>query len=493
MQSPFVFKLTSLALVGLSLGPLASAQGQDVESAKDVPRLRVQRALLPQDVASATPSLGMLRSTETPRLGVMVELSSDGILVKEVQEDSLAAAAGVKSGDLLLSLNGERLAEVGDIGQGLASVEPGAEFQIGVVREGEGLVKLDGKRPAVEVKEQPKADGHRGAFLGVSLSDAADGGGVSVGEVYDNTAAWFAGLEAGDVLTKVGDTEVNSAADVASTVAAQKPGHTIALNWTRGDASFESSVRLGHRGTQVHSFGNQSFPGFVIPRGNARGGAFNLRFPGDGEHDGQIFRWENGSFPHRLDLDELHQNLDGLKEHLKSSKAHPDALRFHLKGDDGAHHSDEHGNVFFGKLHEGNSSGPHTLDVQQVLKDVGINLEELKSGAKQLQIKIDGDKVEVITDGEVKQHELDASSALSPSSKVLYSFSTTADFPTTVSRVISVETNGACKVETDCEAECEADPDCEVEVDCEVECDGEAELDAAIEELAAETSDDDLL
>lgn len=504
MQTRFVFKLSALALMGLSLGAFAPFQDADGGS-DDAPRPRLQ---LPRGFTSAAPSLGMLRTGETPKLGVMIEIGGDGIVVKEVQDDSLAAALGVQPGDLLLSLDGRRVVESGDIGRALAEVAPGDGFTLSVVREGEGLVKLEGTRPeppAPKVAKSAPADGHRGALLGVTLGEAADDGGVTVTSVHEGTAAWFATLEDGDVLTKVGDTAVNSAAEVAAAVAAHEPGTAVTLSWIRAGKSHSNQVRLGHRASGVSVFGQGGdFPGFVIPRGNARGGSFLLG--NDPQLKGNVLRFHDGAdgadvkvFPFGSHDGDLRFDVQRFQNTLKGTT--PRA--FHLRGFDGLHVGKDH------KLFSLGGPDGKVLDLHEILEGAGVDLDELKDGAQQLQIKIQDGQLEIVTDGEVQVHDLDLDDdaadddGVERTSSVIYSYSTSGAAPKTSTRLKRASANGPFVVVTgsdsSCSVVCDPTPACEVE--CETECDSDAEADAAcdvelVDELPvqpAAASDDDLL
>lgn len=83
-----------------------------------------------------------------PRLGVEIaELNDDlaayfktkpgdGVLVLEVKEESVADAAGVKSGDVILEVGEEKVTSVDELRESLEDFEEGDEFPILVVRSG---------------------------------------------------------------------------------------------------------------------------------------------------------------------------------------------------------------------------------------------------------------------------------------------------------------------------------------------------------------------
>jgi serine protease Do len=103
---------------------------------------------LPADGAlrARVDSLGRGESPSRPRLGVAVAPSHvarrmrrsvglaerDGILVRGVEDDSLAAAAGIQAGDLIVEAGGKPIVEADDLHEALASLE--LPFDVKVVR-----------------------------------------------------------------------------------------------------------------------------------------------------------------------------------------------------------------------------------------------------------------------------------------------------------------------------------------------------------------------
>ena len=103
---------------------------------------------LPADAAlrARVDALTRGESPKRPRLGVAVAPSHvarqmrrsvglperDGILVRGVEDDSLAAAAGIEAGDLIVEAAGRPIADADDLHAALASAEP--PFEVKVVR-----------------------------------------------------------------------------------------------------------------------------------------------------------------------------------------------------------------------------------------------------------------------------------------------------------------------------------------------------------------------
>ncbi len=103
---------------------------------------------LPADAALRTriDALSRGESPERPRLGVAVAPSHvarkmrrsvglperDGILVRGVEDDSLAAAAGIQAGDLIVEAGGKPIVDADDLYAALASLE--VPFEVKLVR-----------------------------------------------------------------------------------------------------------------------------------------------------------------------------------------------------------------------------------------------------------------------------------------------------------------------------------------------------------------------
>ncbi|MEJ7696982.1 MAG: PDZ domain-containing protein [Candidatus Limnocylindrales bacterium] len=106
---------------------------------------------LPADAALRTriEALGRGESAERPRLGVAIApnhvarrlrrsvglAERDGILVRGVEDRSLADAAGVEAGDLIVSAGGRPIADADDLHDALGALD--LPFELGLVRGAE--------------------------------------------------------------------------------------------------------------------------------------------------------------------------------------------------------------------------------------------------------------------------------------------------------------------------------------------------------------------
>jgi putative serine protease PepD len=87
----------------------------------------------------------------------------------------------------------------------------------------------------------------RRPFLGVSTGDPERGTGARVGAVVAGGPAADAGLRRGDVITRVGETAIGEASDVAGAIEGLRPGATVQITITRNGDERTERVRLGTR------------------------------------------------------------------------------------------------------------------------------------------------------------------------------------------------------------------------------------------------------
>ena len=89
--------------------------------------------------------------------------------------------------------------------------------------------------------------GAQTAFLGVSVAAAPNNGGAQVSQVSNGSPAANAGLKTGDVITKIGDTTVQSPVDVFRAIRSHQPGDQVTITYTRDGNSATATVTLGSR------------------------------------------------------------------------------------------------------------------------------------------------------------------------------------------------------------------------------------------------------
>ncbi|EOZ7544336.1 serine endoprotease DegQ [Enterobacter hormaechei] len=157
-----------------------------------------------------------------------------GAFVSEVLPNSGSAKAGVKSGDVIVSLNDKPLSSFAELRSRIATTEPGAKVKLGLIREGKPLtveVTLDKSTSSSASAEQISP-----ALQGATLSDGQlknGTKGITVTTVEKSSPAAQAGLHQDDVIVGVNRTRVQSIAEMRK-VLESKPA-VIALQIIRGN------------------------------------------------------------------------------------------------------------------------------------------------------------------------------------------------------------------------------------------------------------------
>ena len=158
--------------------------------------------------------------------------NAHGALVAEPQSGSPAQKAGIKAGDVIVSVNGEAVVDARNLARRISAMAPGTSVKLGIIRGGKEdtltltLGELPKERQARAGSEERAAPGGVDVpKLGLSLAPARNGGeGVVVTQVDPNGSASDQ-FQIGDVILDVNGKAVSSPADVRKAVSeAQSDG-----------------------------------------------------------------------------------------------------------------------------------------------------------------------------------------------------------------------------------------------------------------------------
>ncbi|MCI0343424.1 MAG: M28 family peptidase [Planctomycetales bacterium] len=193
----------------------------------------------PERLAYVKPKGGMF-APQAPRGGVRLGIFSDqdfegpGIRVTQLVPGGPAEKAGLKPGDVVVKLAGRELKEIADLHEALGKLKSGDTSEVEVRRGAETLaLKIEfaaaaGAAPA-PADEQPRPR------LGFMPDYGFDGPGVKATEVTPDMPGSRAGLQAGDIVLKLGNLEVKGLEDLMMALGAQKPGSTVEVVVRRGE------------------------------------------------------------------------------------------------------------------------------------------------------------------------------------------------------------------------------------------------------------------
>jgi serine protease Do len=160
---------------------------------------------------------------------------AEGALVAEAQANGPAAKAGIQSGAVITSVNGDPVKDARDLAKKIGSMTPGNSVKLGVIEKGsEKTVTLTlGELPAqreakADTQDNDKSEGDVGK-LGLTLAPASSvpgsgSQGVVITNVDPDGAAADAGFKSGDVILDVAGKAVSSPADVRKALADARSG-----------------------------------------------------------------------------------------------------------------------------------------------------------------------------------------------------------------------------------------------------------------------------
>jgi serine protease Do len=159
-----------------------------------------------------------------------------GALVAEPQSGSPAQKAGIKAGDVIVSVNDEAVTDARNLARRISAMAPGTSVKLGVIRGGKEdtltltLGELPKERQARAETEPRATPGIEVPKLGLSLAPARNGGeGVVVTQIDPNGTA-SDHFQTGDIILDVNGKMVSSPADVRKAVTdAQSDGKRSVL------------------------------------------------------------------------------------------------------------------------------------------------------------------------------------------------------------------------------------------------------------------------
>ena len=168
---------------------------------------------------------------------------SRGALVASVMENSPAAEAGIKTGDVIVEYNGDKITESDQLPLLVARTGVGKTVKVTVLRDKKEIpinVKIAELKEQEVVASAPKQD-----KLGLTVQNITPqlaeslglkrSNGVVITSVQPQSAAGDAGLRRGDVILEVNRKEITNTDTFEKQVNEAKPGSNILFLIRRGE------------------------------------------------------------------------------------------------------------------------------------------------------------------------------------------------------------------------------------------------------------------
>jgi len=175
--------------------------------------------------------------------------SNDGALVRQVEKGSAADKAGIKAGDVIISLDATPIHRVHDLPIRVARHKPGDRVRIGLIRSGKRKTIVAKVEKMSEEKELTKTTSQIPPRLGLTLADltrdlARELGvitkhGVVVRQVQPGSAAAQAGIKQNDVIYQINRRQVRNLKGFKKATQKVKGGDVLQIMLDRhGDQVF---------------------------------------------------------------------------------------------------------------------------------------------------------------------------------------------------------------------------------------------------------------
>lgn len=182
---------------------------------------------------------------------------TSGVLVSNVRAGSAAEKAGLKRGDVIIAINGEKIEDSNTLRNKVAGTLPGTEIKLTVIRKGQQMelvatldeYNLDtaANEPSVTdsaTDSKRKARGRLGITVQTVTPQLAkqigldSEGGVIVTAVDPTGPSAAAGIARGDVILEVNAQPVNSPDDVQYAISQSGDKPILLLVWRKGATVF---------------------------------------------------------------------------------------------------------------------------------------------------------------------------------------------------------------------------------------------------------------
>ena len=206
-----------------------------------------------------------------------------GVEISSVTEGGPADKAGIKQGDVVLEYNGQAVEGIAQFQRLVHETPAGREVKIEVWRNGAPLtmtatvemrkgftlespdadINIFGNQPNFEMPPMQPFDmphimtimpARRLGIEGESLDEEPQFAeflgvkeGVLVKSVAKNSAAEKAGIKAGDVITRIGDTPITCSHDITDTLRANRQNQTFNVTVVRNKKDLQFTVTLEDR------------------------------------------------------------------------------------------------------------------------------------------------------------------------------------------------------------------------------------------------------
>jgi serine protease Do len=242
-------------LIGINTAILSSGGGnQGIGFAIPVNLARDVMNSLVTDGKVTRGYFGVMIQDITPALARKLDLKEQkGALIGGVEPKGPAEKAGIRSGDVIIEVDGKLVPDSRHLKLAVARIKPGDSVPVKIVRDGSTkkldvtVKELPGSEQAAKADSQESGEGE--ALKGVAVADLdqklrrqfnipANISGAIVVDVQGGSAAAEAGLKPGDVILEINKQPVKGSEDAVRLTERPKDKTTLLRIWREGSSRF---------------------------------------------------------------------------------------------------------------------------------------------------------------------------------------------------------------------------------------------------------------
>jgi M6 family metalloprotease-like protein len=233
-----VFLIVGLLSTGLALAEPPAPKAPP-KSGPDLSEYRTVETAVTTAISRAAPKA----AAQPAYLGVSLDTDAHKrLVVADVDPESPAGRAGLRPGDLLLTLDGKSVADEDAFQELVRGKSPGDAVKLGLSRRDEPLEVTAALAP--RSRPMPPVARQR-TSLGVQVAAARAGEGVTIEQVFPGSVAEKAKLKVGETLLKIDGVALTGPARLREVLAAHQPNDSVTLTLFLADKAVEMKMVLG--------------------------------------------------------------------------------------------------------------------------------------------------------------------------------------------------------------------------------------------------------
>ena len=199
--------------------------------------------------------LGVTVQEVTPEISENLKLSERrGALVGDVLKGEPAEKAGIKTGDILIEIDGKKIRDTHELLRIVASLPLGKTVDLKVIRNGKEMIlpiKIGERKDQKELTHIVKPSDQLGMTVQEITPEIShyfglsETGGVVITQVREESPADDAGLKTQDIILQINKVKISSLKDYRMEISKSGQEETLLILIKRGDTSFFVTLRKG--------------------------------------------------------------------------------------------------------------------------------------------------------------------------------------------------------------------------------------------------------